>query len=260
MAFTREPKTPPPPPVLVLGMHNSGTTMLAQILHHHGLFLGNNAAHCESHFFSLYINDRLIMGGGDAWARLPIMSVDEVLACRELVQPIVTQYWRFDYVQWGYNGTGPWGIKDPRLCVLLPLYLKMFPNAKLLLIRRNLDDIAASLSHRWKPGVGIKEDRDYWKALAAAHIERVEHYSAGHPFFEVEYEQLCREPERTAEPLFEFLGLTYDDMARRYVRSIARTDRIGTRYWSNGRWRYEKAKQKFKELMRPTYVLLTGRA
>ena len=57
--------------------------MLAQILHHSGCFLANNAAHCESHFFSLFINDRLIMGGGTAWAELPVITVEQVLAQRQ---------------------------------------------------------------------------------------------------------------------------------------------------------------------------------
>lgn len=259
MVYPWESDNAPPPPVLVLGMHNSGTTMVARILHHSGLFLANNSGRCESHLFSLYINDQLVMGGGDAWARLPVMTVDEVLACRGFVEPIVKNYWRFDYVQWGYDGSGPWGIKDPRLCILLPLYLEMFPGAKLLLIRRNLDDIAASLSHRWKPGVGIKDDRDYWRALAEAHVERVEQYSTGNPCFEVEYERLCREPLAAAAPMFEFLELSFDDEARRRVRSTVRTDRIGTRNWSNARWRYEKAKRWFHIRLGSLYAALTCR-
>ncbi len=259
MTFPWEAGPAPPPPVLVLGMHNSGTTMLAQILHGSGLFLANNAAHCESHFFSLFINDQLIMGGGTAWAELPVMPVDRVLACRELVEPIVKAYWRFDYVQWGYDGHGLWGIKDPRLCVLLPLYLEMFPDAKLLLIRRNIDDVAVSLSHRRKPGVGVKNDPEHWRALTRAHLERVEQYSAGRPLFEVEYERLCRAPIETAAPMFEFLGLDFDQAARDRARAIVRTDRIGTRNWSAARWRYEKSKRRFKELFGPLYAAIMRR-
>ena len=259
MAYPWEIGPAPPAPVLVLGMHNSGTTMLAQILHASGLFLGNNAAHCESHFFSLYINDRLVMGGGRAWANYPIMTVEQVLSRRDLVEPIVKHFWRFDYAQWGYNGSGPWGIKDPRLCVLLPLYLQMFPDARLLLIRRNVDDIAASLSHRPKPGVGVTDDRDFWKSLTLAHLERVEQYASGHPYYELHYEQLCREPESTAEPMFRFLGLPFDEAARDRVRSTVKTDRIGTRNWSRSRWRFEKARQRSKELLGPLYAAIRGR-
>jgi hypothetical protein len=259
MVLPWESVSEPPPPVLVLGMHNSGTTMLAQILHHSGLFLANNAAHCESHFFSLFINDRLIMGGGTAWAQVPIMTVEQVLARREVVEPLVRQYWRMDYIQWGYDGCGPWGIKDPRLCVVLPLYLEMFPAARLLLIRRDPDDVAASLAHRSKPGVGVKNDPQHWKSLTVAHLERVEQYAQGRPYLEVEYERLCREPVSAAEPVFQFLELPYDQRARERVRATVKTDRIGTRHWSETRWRCEKAKRRFKELLGPLYYALLRR-
>ena len=259
MVLPWESTSEPPPPVLVLGMHNSGTTMLAQILHRSGLCLANNAAHCESHFFSLFINDRLIMGGGTAWAQFPIMTVEQVLARRDMIEPLVKQNWRMDYIQWGYNGGGPWGIKDPRLCVLLPLYLELFPGAKLLLIRRDPDDVAASLAHRHKPGVGVKNEPQHWKSLTLAHIERVEQYSKDHPFLEVAYERLCREPVPTAERVFQFLELPYDPCARERVCAIVKTDRIGTQNWSETRWRWEKAKRRFKELFGPLYYALLGR-
>ena len=147
-----------PDPVLVMGMHNSGSTALSQCLHRCGLFMVNNATQCESHFFSNYVNDELLMGGGTAWARLPIMSVEEVMSYRDTVGRFILDQWRIDLMQWGYDGVSPWGIKDPRLCVLLPLYLEIFPGAKILFIRRDLDDIAASLSHREKPGVGVLND------------------------------------------------------------------------------------------------------
>jgi hypothetical protein len=255
-----EPRPPTPPPVLVLGMHNSGTTMLAQILHGSGLFLGANAHHCESNFFSLFVNDRLIMGGGEAWARLPILPVEEVLRHRETAGQVVRDYWWIDYVQWGYDGTGPWGIKDPRLCVLLPLYLEWFPGAKLLLIRRDPDDIAASLAHRYKPGVGVKSDREFWKQLSLAHLQRVDEYARDWPaFHDIRYEELCRNPLEVARGMFEFLGLPYTEETRRLVRATVKTDRIGTQHWTEARWRWEKTKQRGKYLFGPLYNTLRGR-
>lgn len=255
-----EPFVEPPPPVLILGMHNSGTTMLADILHRSGLFLGNNAAHNESHFFSLFINDRLLLGGGDAWARLPFPSVEQVLARRDDVGPLVLDYWRIDYLQYGYDGSGPWGIKDPRLCILLPLYLELFPQARLLLIRRDPEDLAASLAHRYKPGVGLKNDPEHWRRLTLAHWERVEQFSGSHPFFhQVEYERLCRDPRAVAPGIFEFVGLPYDEAADARVRATVKTDRIGTKHWPESRWRREARIRRWKQLFGPLYYALTGR-
>lgn len=249
-----------PPPVLILGMHNSGTTMLAEILHRCGLFLGNNAAHCESHFFTLFINDRLIMGGGDAWARLPILSVEEVLRDRDVIRRLILDNWRMDYVQWGYDGFGPWGIKDPRLCVVLPLYLDVFPDARLLLIRRNPDDIAASLAHRYKPGVGVKNDPAHWRQLTLAHLQRVEQCAQGRSdYYEVAYEELCRDPITVARPLFEYLRLPFNQRAEDTLGQIVRSDRIGTQHWPESRWRWEKTKERLKYLFGPLYNAARGR-
>ena len=104
-------------PILILGMHNSGTSILAEIVHNAGVFLGNNMVHCESHFFSVFINDSLIMGGGRKWADLPILSIKEVLSHEHTTGDFLKTHWLSDYLQWGYDGVSPWGIKDPRLCV-----------------------------------------------------------------------------------------------------------------------------------------------
>ena len=141
-------------PILIVGMHNSGTSILAEILHKNGVFIGNNMDHSESHFFSIFLNDRIIMGGGNNWAKLPILSIEKVLSFKNTVGPFIKKHWKADYVQWGYDGSSKWGIKDPRLCVLLPLYLEIFPGAKIVHIRRNQNDVAASLSRRTKSGVG----------------------------------------------------------------------------------------------------------
>lgn len=227
-----------PDPVLVMGMHNSGSTALARCLHACGLFMVNNATQCESHFFSNFINDELLMGGGSNWANYPILSVDEVMSFRDTVGEFVLQQWRIDLMQWGYDGTSPWGMKDARTCVLLPLYLDLFPNSKILFIRRDPDDIAASLSHREKPGVGVHNDPEHWKKLTLAHFERVETFGRAHRWYhEVRYEDLCRDPIAEGRRIHEYLELPFGEpQAKVYKRTMHR-DRVGTKTWTRFKWR-----------------------
>ena len=229
---------PAPPPVLVVGMHNSGTTVLSHCLHDAGLFMECNTSRNESYFFSIHVNDELIMGGGSNWAKLPILSVEEVLSHVDRVGGHVLAQWRSDYMQWGYDGVSPWGIKDGRLCVLLPFYLAVFPEAKVLFIRRDPDDIAASLAHREKKGVGVMNDQEHWKRLTMAHFERVQEFGeTHHSYYEIAYEELCFQPTKVAPPMFEFLGLEYTaDAERNFVKRM-RTDRVGTKAWSAFKWR-----------------------
>lgn len=251
-----------PPPVIVLGMHNSGTTLLAQILHRHGLFLGANAGMCESYFFSHFIANRVVLGGQEAaWTQLPIMGVDEVLSHQRPVERLIREHWRIDYVQWGYDGLGPWGFKDPRSCILLPLYLQIFPEAKLLTIRRNVDDIAASLAHRFKPGVGVLPDVDHWRALAVSYLDRVDQFGKQHTnYFEINYEDLCTEPADTLTRVYDYLQLPLSPEAVNYARQIVTAASIGTRDWSERRWKWEATKRRWKRAFAPLYDTVRGKA
>lgn len=215
-------------PILVVGMHNSGTSILTEILHKHGVFFNPNMKHYECNLFTNFINDRMILGGGDNWAKLPLMPVEQVLAFESSVGPFIKNHWLADYLQWGYDGISPWGIKDPRLCVLLPLYLRIFPNAKIIHIHRNPNDVAASLSGKYKAGVGILNNFDHWKELTEAYTARVREYlglCAAH--FDLSYEDFCRDPQDQIHNLFKFLKLTFTTETEQMLRKVTPA-RIGS--------------------------------
>lgn len=216
------------PPVLIVGMHNSGTSILAEIIHKNGIFLGNNMEHYESHLFSMYINDSLIMKGGKNWSKLPILSIDEVMSYRETIASFIKKYWMVDYMQWGYDGVSEWGIKDPRLCVLLPLYLDIFPEAKVVHIRRNPDDVAASLCQRDKRGVGKLDDFDHWRKLTLDYTERVIEYSnVAHAYHEIKYEEFCTKKKPVTKALFKFLNIRFSRKTKQLLSKVT-PSRIGS--------------------------------
>lgn len=215
-------------PILIVGMHNSGTSILAEILHKSGVFLGNNMDHYESHFFSIYVNDLLIMGGGNNWAKLPILSMEKVMSFKNTVGPFIKKHWVADYLQWGYDNASKWGIKDPRLCVLMPLYLEIFPEATVIHIRRNPDDVAASLCKRTKRGVGMLDDFEHWKQLTQAYIERVIEYSSRvHAYHELKYEEFCTTSETIVRDLFKFLDIPFTNHTNKLLSKVS-PSRIGS--------------------------------
>jgi len=215
-------------PVLVAGMHNSGTSILTEILHKNGVFFGANMQHFESNFFSIFINDRIILGGKGNWAKLPILSVDKVLSHESSVAPIIKAHWLADYLQWGYDGESLWGIKDPRLCILLPLYIKIFPEAKVIHIRRNPNDVAASLTSKFKTDVGVLNDFNHWKTLTEAYTQRVLDYSDKcSAYFELSYEDFCRDPEPHTRDLFQFLDIPFADQTNLLLEKVT-PSRIGS--------------------------------
>jgi hypothetical protein len=202
--------------------------MLTEILHKSGVFFEVNMNHHESHFFSSFINNRIIMGGGDRWAKLPIMSVEEVLTFTDLAGKLIKNHWLADYLQWGYDGVSPWGIKDPRICVLLPLYLKIFPRAVVIHIRRMPEDVAASLSGKYKEGTGVLNDFHHWKTLTEAYTQRVlDHADDCFAYYELSYETFCKNPEPLARELFRFVDLPFTADTLQLLEEVS-PDRIGS--------------------------------
>lgn len=209
-------------------MHGSGTSVLAEVLDESGLFLGVDADHHESSFFREQVAE-LVLGREDRWAELPLPGVEEVLACVPAARARIEAGWLARYRALGYDGTSPWGFKDPRSCVILPLYLAIFPGARVLHIVRSADDVAASLARRRKRGVGRLRDVGHWRRLAQAYVERVRECARELPgrYLEVAYEAFCREPARVAPGIFAFAGIPFAPEAERLVAARVHDRAIG---------------------------------
>ncbi len=213
-------------PVIVLGMHHSGTSILAEILHRSGVFMQANMRHHESKFF-VEINDELVMGGDANWARLPIMSVNEVMSKLEAVRHRVEKKGFQKYLEAGYDGRSRWGFKDPRACVTLPLYLEIFPNAQLLHIARNENDVAVSLSNNEKKGLGRNVDLEFWKELQRQYVARAREFGQRHKsYYEFRYEDFCLRPVEVMQNVFEFLGLPFTAATGAFLKDHVYTHRV----------------------------------
>ncbi|MGK7345178.1 MAG: sulfotransferase [Candidatus Nitrospinota bacterium M3_3B_026] len=148
------------PPVIILGMHRSGTSMLAGLLKELGVSMGWSKRHNESVLFQrLNIAvERALNAGWDSpesyrWLSVCHGKKDELLA------------WLKKRVEGARGGLyfgrlgplafkrvssidGPWGWKDPRNTFTFDLWREIFPGAKVIHIMRNGVDVAASLRKR----------------------------------------------------------------------------------------------------------------
>lgn len=148
-------------PVIIMGMHRSGTTMLARLLDRLGLFLGHPREENHEAVFFLHLNELLLSRARASWdhpgpfrdflkaSELVEMTVRCLRA--DLLSMKVHRYlgwWR--YVRYGSltRLDRPWGWKDPRNVFTLPLWLHLFPRARVLYIYRNGVDVAHSLRER----------------------------------------------------------------------------------------------------------------
>ena len=214
-------------PVLIMGMHHSGTSLTAKLLNLAGLFMRVDMAHNECRFFSLFLHNILMMGGN--WMKLPIQSVDEVMSkfpsfneClqQQLADQLISASYddkSFKLISAGYDGKSLWGMKDARPCVLIPLYLKLFPDAIIVHVKRDSEMVVNSLERANKP-------ENYSNAmrleLTKQYVERVEEYGPrfNGGYHEIQYEDICLKKAEVIKPLVEALGLEFNQKVADYLR------------------------------------------
>jgi len=158
------------PPIIIIGMHRSGTSMIARMLEESGLFLGKKKDIHHEAFFFIHYNNWLLNQSGGAWDHpAPINYLFENKQARTKVVDYIRYLMETPHVAsflgWGkylryrtpLNLEIPWGWKDPRNTYTLPLWLDIFPNARVIHIYRHGIDVASSLKVRQETFLNSKK-------------------------------------------------------------------------------------------------------
>ena len=239
----------PVPPIILIGMHRSGTSMLAGLLARSGVYIGRRLGRNNEALFFRRLNRWLLAQGGGSWTR-PLGFAD-VLADPE-GRTLAADYLRTSLRLprsagfWGRRALrgwdGPWGWKDPRNTFTLPLWLELFPEARVLHVERHGLDVAESLVvrrrralqrsrqrfrrrralYRLVPKRGELLDtprlasRDRALALWGEYMAEGRRRVAelGDRALSLRYEDLLQEPETELGRVAEFCGLPLDPAAR----------------------------------------------
>lgn len=219
------------PPVIIMGMHRSGTSLLSKMLDKAGIFQGyTQDKYNESLFFQL-INENLLNMEETTWDRpekLRPLNIDShakgVLvnyAANIIDEQLLENYWgsaMFDYLKRGLAPpTVAWGWKDPRNTLLLPIWLELFENSRVIHIIRHGVDAAVSLWRRETSRPHDKADPHYssrcqsLKECFKLWEEYVKmgkkHGSYAKFYIEIHYEDLVANPAETMKQLFTFLQI-----------------------------------------------------
>ena len=142
-------------PVFILGMHRSGTTMVAQALASAGVYTGAICDHNAEPLYAIDINERLLEEANGNWWNVPadapleaaVQSGLSELQARDLYAAHLKISTGSSLRQW-LHYAGPWMVKDPRLSLTLPWWLERFPNAKVIWVLRDEAAVVDSLLRR----------------------------------------------------------------------------------------------------------------
>jgi hypothetical protein len=229
----------------MIGMHRSGTTMLTNLLVSNGFFMGNVREVNEEAIFFLRLNSWMLRQCNASWDQ-PQSFADTndqfkkkmIDTCRFHMNSRINfssyvgfgnffKYPRVDKLNF------PWGWKDPRSTITLPVWRSIFPKAKVLHIYRNPVDVAASLKNRafkeecnYRPNyvdifkarkligkihftssfsvMELQRGFDLWKYYVQVAL------SYSNNALHIKYEDLLAEPRKNLEKILTFVGCKYD--------------------------------------------------
>lgn len=141
-----ETRPGPPPCVIVLGMHRSGTSLLAGSLEAAGLYLGdvnhaapfNRKGNKENEPIRGFHNE-LLAKNGASWDRPPRRQIQWKQPDEERARSLVEPYFR---------AALPWGFKDPRTIWLVEGWLRLLPAARIVGVFRHPSLVVRSLAAR----------------------------------------------------------------------------------------------------------------
>ncbi len=197
--------------ICIIGMHRSGTSMVARLLNLCGLDLGpsnqlmpphdgNPLGYFENMDFSYKIDDALLTHLGGSWDNPPNFKEDWEYdpSLEQIVEEakglIIT-----------FSKSPRWGWKDPRTTILLPFWKSLIPNLKFVICVRSPLEVAQSLAKRDK--ITISQGAYLWNYYMRAAIRDTE----GCPRIFTFYEDFFNNASGEINRLVKFCGLKKPD-------------------------------------------------
>ncbi len=228
------------PPLIVVGMHRSGTTLLARLLERCGVFMGVRQSMNGEAILFQSLNRDALDPLGCSWRCLDYLPPTEKLhsqyqwlpamMAQRLNQQMVAGFWGPVAAQISTNPPPAWGWKDPRNSLLLPAWQRVFPNATVLHIYRDGRDAALSLLTREIKRENGSSPFDEYEMMRRFCIDvrlwegYVRRIQEALPLFKshysVQYERLLSDPEEEMKKIVRALSIPVRDSLRDVVSVI----------------------------------------
>ena len=201
---------------IILGMHRSGTSTVAGILHLNKIVMGtyqnfwprplpqNPKGFYENYDFRK-INDKLMQKAGynvkSFESEIPLPTINNRM--RKTMIKMVNKY-QSNYDHWGW--------KDPRTCLTIPQWMDIFREMeldqyiKIIFVTRSAIAVARSLKKRNE--LSLINGMALWKSYTERVLDFCEHNDF--PTFYMSFEGILQSPEDHCEKMFDFLETNFD--------------------------------------------------
>gem|GEM_PF-2049381 len=192
-------------------MHRSGTSLVAGLLHLSGISSGKNLLNPKNEnpkgFFEIeqlyHVNEEILKASGTRWNMLkkPILDSIEKTIYKSKIKEIINSEFKADEV---------FVIKDPRICVLLSLYMEIFEELNIkvfpVIVRRNFAEIAYSLNTRNNYNLynGYSLSKHYYQSIKTSLLDKF--------YISLKYVEIIGSPQITLDKVFKFVELQKPDL------------------------------------------------
>ncbi|OYT15998.1 MAG: hypothetical protein B7C24_10145 [Bacteroidetes bacterium 4572_77] len=199
--------------VIVGGMHRSGTSALAGLLHHNGIVMGEevnfkprpkknqNAKGYYENFRFRSLNDRILEHNGykvkSFDSTIPELTFTDAHVAEG--KALVDEY-DIEYKNWGW--------KDPRNSLTLKFWMSLCPTAKIVVSRRNYESIAHSMVIRNKGGKIEK-----YINLCMIYYNHLYANVGNNEWYNIFFEDLCNNTSDEVTRLEQFLNYAIEDLS-----------------------------------------------
>lgn len=186
-----------PAPYIIIGMHRSGTSLVAQVLEKSGIFMGVVKDHNYESVPFLSLNQHTLWAADANWLEPKVPSKEHYksLTGAEMF------YEHFKTYGWLRQNllklkSPAWGWKDPRNTFTLPMWLEQFPKAKVIHVIRDKQAVAKSLAKRNKVTGEVQDPKldsmNFNLKLCESYVSQGKSYASilGKNYIEIQYEDL----------------------------------------------------------------------
>jgi glycosyltransferase involved in cell wall biosynthesis len=215
-------------PVCIIGMHRSGTSMVANLLRRCGLYLGNEGdlipatadnldGHWE-HVKFVEINDGILNELGGGWDHPPSVpegwNDERLLYLKAKAEALLQEF----------SSAEPWGWKDPRSSLTLPLWTSLLPEIKVVICLRNPLEVAVSMRRRGLSSYSLS--LLLWKTYNQRILESVPPQNR----IITRYENYFSDPKKELGRVLRFLNIPATEEAINIACGVTKNDLRHSRF------------------------------